>query len=121
MAFWVARRRGHDLLTNRWFLRFAVLAGPLAATAAEMGWVATEVGRQPRTVWQVLRTTDPATLSTGIWRSFTGVLVVYVGLTIGALIVLRSMARRWRAGDEILPSPYAPEVFDDRSHQESAP
>jgi cytochrome d ubiquinol oxidase subunit I len=120
VVFWLARRRGRDLLANRWFLRFSVIAGPLAITAVELGWVATEVGRQPWTVWQVLRTTDAASMSTGIWWSFTGVLIVYVGLAIGAFVVLRSMARRWRAGDEILPSPYAPEVFADKSRQEPA-
>jgi cytochrome d ubiquinol oxidase subunit I len=30
-------------------------------------------------------------------------------MTIGAVVVLRSMARRWRAGEEDLPSPYGPQ------------
>jgi cytochrome bd ubiquinol oxidase subunit I len=108
VVYWLARRRGHDLTGNRWFLRFCVIAGPLAIAALELGWVTTEVGRQPWTVWQVLRTTDAATMSTGIWWSYTGVLILYTGMTIAAYVVLRSMARRWRAGDEDLPSPYAP-------------
>jgi cytochrome d ubiquinol oxidase subunit I len=110
VVFWVARRRGHDLLANRWFLRFCVIAGPLAVLALELGWVATEVGRQPWTVWQVLRTTDAASMSSGLWWSYTGVLIVYLGMTVGAVVVLRSMARRWRAGEEDLPSPYSPAV-----------
>jgi cytochrome d ubiquinol oxidase subunit I len=110
VVFWVARRRGHDLLANRWFLRFCVIAGPLAVLALELGWVATEVGRQPWTVWQVLRTTDAASMSSGLWWSYTGVLIIYLGMTIGAVVVLRSMARRWRAGEEDLPSPYSPAV-----------
>jgi cytochrome d ubiquinol oxidase subunit I len=110
VVFWVARRRGHDLLANRWFLRFSVVAGPLAILALELGWVATEVGRQPWTVWQVLRTTDAASMSSGLWWSYTGVLIIYLGMTIGAVVVLRSMARRWRAGEEDLPSPYSPAV-----------
>ena len=108
LLFWVARRRGHDLLGNRWFLRFCVIAGPLAIAATELGWVTTEVGRQPWVVWQVLRTTDAASMSTGIWWSYAGVLILYTGMTIAAYVVLRSMARRWRAGEEDLPSPYAP-------------
>jgi cytochrome d ubiquinol oxidase subunit I len=110
VVFWLARRRGHDLLANRWFLRFCVIAGPLAVVALELGWVATEVGRQPWTVWQVLRTTDAASMSSGLWWSYTGVLIVYLGMTVGAFVVLRSMARRWRAGEEDLPSPYGPAV-----------
>jgi cytochrome bd ubiquinol oxidase subunit I len=110
VGFWLARRRGHDPLHNRWFLRFAVVAGPLAVIALELGWITTEVGRQPWTIWQVLRTTDAASLSTGLWWSYTGVLIIYLAMTIGAVVVLRSMARRWRAGDEDLPSPYGPNV-----------
>jgi cytochrome bd ubiquinol oxidase subunit I len=108
VVFWVARRRGHDLLGNRWFLRFSVIAGPLAILTLELGWVTTEVGRQPWTVWQVLRTSDAATMNKAIWWSYAGVLVIYLGMAVAAYVVLRSMARRWRAGDEELPSPYGP-------------
>jgi cytochrome d ubiquinol oxidase subunit I len=118
VVYWVARRRGHDLLGNRWFLRFSVVAGPLAVLAVEFGWVSTEVGRQPWTVWQVLRTSDAASLSSGLWWSFTGVLIVYVGMAVAAFFVLRSMAGRWRAGEEDLPSPYAPEALSAQSPRE---
>ncbi|HET9422865.1 MAG TPA: cytochrome ubiquinol oxidase subunit I [Nocardioides sp.] len=110
LVFWFLRRRGRDPLGNRWFLRYAVIAGPLAIVALESGWIATEVGRQPWVVWQVLRTTDAAGDSPWIWWSLTGTVVVYAGLTTGATVVLRSMARRWRAGEHDLPSPYGPEA-----------
>jgi cytochrome d ubiquinol oxidase subunit I len=106
--YWLTRLRGHDLLANRWFLRYSSIAGLLAILALECGWIATEVGRQPWTVWQVLRTTDAANTGSGLWWSYIGVLIVYLGMTVGAYIVLRSMARRWRAGQEDLPSPYGP-------------
>ena len=111
LVFWVARWRGRDLLERRWFLRFCVLAGPLAVVALEAGWIATEVGRQPWVVYNVLRTTDAAGHSPWIWWSLTGTVVVYAGLTIGATVVLRSMAQRWRAGEHDLPSPYTPETL----------
>jgi cytochrome d ubiquinol oxidase subunit I len=107
-AFWVLRWRGHDLLRHRWALRCLVVAGPLAVVALESGWVATEVGRQPWTVFGVLRTVQAAGDNPGLWWVFSGVLVVYLGMTVGAWAVLRSMARRWRAGEEELPSPYGP-------------
>lgn len=115
VVFWVARRRGHDLSANRWFLRFVVVAGPLAVAALELGWVTTEIGRQPWTVWQVQRTTDAATRNTGIWWTYGGVWVIYSGMAVAAYIVLRSMARRWRAGEEDLPSPYGPAAVADAS------
>ena len=109
LVFWFARWRGRDLLENRWFLRFAAASGPLAILAMQAGWVSTEVGRQPWVVWQVLRTADAATDNPWIWWTLTGTAVLYTGLTIGAYVVLRSMARRWRAGEADLPSPYGPE------------
>ncbi|AXT84472.1 cytochrome ubiquinol oxidase subunit I [Aeromicrobium sp. A1-2] len=108
VMFWVFRWRGRDLLSSRWFLRGSVIAGPLAIIALECGWIATEVGRQPWTVWQVLRTNEAASTSGGLWWSYAAAVVVYLGMTIGAFVVLRSMARRWRAGEEDLPSPYGP-------------
>ncbi|WP_040780029.1 cytochrome ubiquinol oxidase subunit I [Nocardia pneumoniae] len=108
VVFWLLRWRRRDLLGNRLFLRMAVAAGPLAVLAVECGWIATEVGRQPWAVWQVLRTTDAASTSTGLWWSFTGVLLVYLGMTVGVVVVLRSMARRWRAGAETIAAPYGP-------------
>jgi cytochrome d ubiquinol oxidase subunit I len=109
VVFWLARWRRYDPLASRWVLRAAVLAGPLAVLALESGWVATEVGRQPWTVWGVLRTPEAATDNPGLWWSLSGVVVIYVGMTVGAYVVLRSMARRWRAGESDLPSPYSPE------------
>jgi cytochrome d ubiquinol oxidase subunit I len=108
VLFWVARRRGADPTRHRPVLLAAVAAGPLAVVAVEAGWVATEVGRQPWTVWQVLRTADAASPNSWLWLSFAVILLVYVGMTAGAWVVLRSMARRWRAGEEDLPSPYGP-------------
>lgn len=109
LVFWFVRWRGRDLLERRWFLRYAVAAGPLAMIALEAGWIATEVGRQPWVVWQVLRTEDAVTDNPWIWWSLAGTAVVYFGMTVGAYVVLRSMARRWRAGELDLPSPYGPE------------
>jgi cytochrome bd ubiquinol oxidase subunit I len=109
VVFWLARWRGHDLLDNRWYLRFAAVAGPLAMLAVEAGWIATEVGRQPWVVWQVLRTKDAVTSNPWIWVTLTGTVLLYASLTVAAYLVLTSMARRWRAGDADLPSPYAPE------------
>jgi len=98
-----------------------VLAGPMALICLEAGWVATEVGRQPWTVWHVLRTADAASWNSAIWWSLLGVLIVYVGMAVGGYVVLRSMVRRWRAGDEDLPSPYGPDVTADVAPAEPEP
>jgi cytochrome d ubiquinol oxidase subunit I len=108
LYFWFARRRKRDLLERPLFLKIATIAGPLAVIALEAGWVATEVGRQPWTVWHALRTRDAAGPNSWLWISLTVAVLLYVGMTIGAVVVLRSMARRWRAGDERLATPYGP-------------
>jgi cytochrome d ubiquinol oxidase subunit I len=109
--FWFQRRRGRDLLERRWFLRGAAAAGPLAAIALESGWVATEVGRQPWIVHGVMRTPEAVgDHSSALWWLLGISVVIYAAMTVGAVVVLRSMARRWRAGEKDLPSPYAPPV-----------
>ncbi|WP_267237695.1 cytochrome ubiquinol oxidase subunit I [Mumia zhuanghuii] len=59
VVYWFLRWRRKDLLEKRAFLWFLVLAGPLAVVCLESGWIATEVGRQPWTVWEVLRRRTP--------------------------------------------------------------
>ncbi|ORE95426.1 cytochrome ubiquinol oxidase subunit I [Acuticoccus yangtzensis] len=46
------------LYTNRWLHRWAVAMGPSGLVAVIAGWVTTEVGRQPYTVYGLLRTAD---------------------------------------------------------------
>jgi cytochrome d ubiquinol oxidase subunit I len=53
-------RRGGRLYESRWFLRWALLMGPSGLIALLAGWITTEVGRQPWTVYGVLRTVDSA-------------------------------------------------------------
>ena len=76
----------------------------------EAGWTVSEVGRQPWIVYEKMKVEDAATANTGIWITFIGVLVLYVGLGITTILVLRSMSRRFRDGDgfDEPMSPYGP-------------
>jgi cytochrome d ubiquinol oxidase subunit I len=107
--YWWARRRG-DPYANVWLLRSSVVAGVASVVALELGWMTTELGRQPWIVYRVLRVRDAASdVAGGLWVSFAVMLVVYVGMFVGAALVLRSMARRWRGGESLdLPTPYGP-------------
>lgn len=110
--FWFLRWRKRNLLENKWFLRFSAISGGLAILALELGWIATEVGRQPWVVYGFLRTEDAATDNPYLWWSLAGTTIVYVLMGTAAYVVLRSMARRWREGAKDLPSPYGPALTD---------
>ena len=51
------RQRGR-LYDTRWLHRFAVAMGPSGLVAVTAGWIVTECGRQPYTVYGLLRTAD---------------------------------------------------------------
>jgi cytochrome d ubiquinol oxidase subunit I len=92
--------RKRDLPKTPWFLRATAISGVLAIVALECGWIVTEVGRQPWVVYNVMRTKDAVTTAGGIWVTFALVFVLYVLIGAVLVITLRTMSRRWRAGDE---------------------
>jgi cytochrome d ubiquinol oxidase subunit I len=91
---------------SRWFLRIATCAGVLAILAMEAGWVVSEVGRQPWIVYEYMKVEDAATGNTGVWITFVAVVLLYVGVAVTTILVLRGMSRRFREGgapDEDVP------------------
>jgi len=106
-ASWIFRR---DLPQNRWFLRAAASAGVLSVVTLEAGWTVSEVGRQPWIVYQKMKVDDAATANTGIWITFVGVMILYIGLGITTILVLRIMSKRYRRGegDNDADVPYGP-------------
>ena len=76
----------------------------------EAGWTVSEVGRQPWIVYEKMKVEDAATANTGIWITFIGVVILYVGLGITTILVLRMMSRRFRQGDRLGDDavPYGP-------------
>jgi len=106
-ASWIFRR---DMPRSRWFLRAAVIAGPLAVVSMEAGWTLSEVGRQPWIVYNQMRVADAATTNAGVWLTFVAVTLLYAALGTTLILVLRGMSRRARAGDRFddTDSPYGP-------------
>jgi cytochrome bd ubiquinol oxidase subunit I len=95
------------------FLRATAVSGIAAIVAIECGWIVTEVGRQPWIVYEVMRTEDAVTQADGVWVSLGVVALLYAALGVATVMVLRAMARRWRAAGEVDvpygPRPAAPE------------
>jgi cytochrome d ubiquinol oxidase subunit I len=105
IAWW--RRR--DIPRSRWFLRATAASGVAAIVALECGWIVTEVGRQPWVVYEVMRTEDAVTGASGVWISFSAALVLYAALGVATVLILRTMARRWREkGAGEVEVPYGP-------------
>jgi cytochrome bd ubiquinol oxidase subunit I len=116
IAWW----RKRDIPKTPWFLRAVAVSGVSAVVALECGWIVTEVGRQPWVVYNILRTEDAVTKADGVWVTFIAVVLLYIALGAALVVVLRSMARRWRAfGDEDSDAPYAPS--DDLPPETVAP
>lgn len=110
LALWFALLwwRNRAVNPNRWFLGATAVSGVVAIIALEAGWVVTEVGRQPWTVVGLLQTRDAVPTSGNVWPLFAGALVIYAGVTCGALYALRALRLRWAAGQST-PAPYGPE------------
>ncbi len=105
LAWW--RRR--DIPRSPWFLRATAVSGVAAIVALECGWIVTEVGRQPWVVYEVMRTEEAVTGASGVWFTFAAALALYTALGVATVLILRTMARRWRAeGIGEAEVPYGP-------------
>ena len=96
LALWYAfiLWRKRRLPSSRLFYWAAVAAAPGVVLALLLGWIVTEVGRQPWIVYEVLRTEDAVTQSSGIIWLGGALALVYVALGLGAVYALRRLAAR---------------------------
>jgi cytochrome d ubiquinol oxidase subunit I len=106
-AAWVFKKR---MPRAKLFLWIAAAAGVLSVLTLEAGWVVTEVGRQPWIVRGFMKVEQAATANTEVWITFVVVTALYAGLGVTAILVLRQMSKRWRAGEDEVDrgGPYGP-------------
>lgn len=93
-SLWL-RRRGR-LYNTPALLRSALIMGPAGLIALLSGWVTTEVGRQPYTVYGLLRTADSVSPvgTPGVAISLGAFVVVYLTVFIAGIgLMLRLMGR----------------------------
>lgn len=87
------RWRG-TMFQSRWLHRYALAMGPAGFIAVIAGWVTTEVGRQPFTVYGLLRTADSASplAAPAVATSLLAFIVVYfIVFGMGVFYILRLM------------------------------
>jgi cytochrome bd ubiquinol oxidase subunit I len=89
--FWL-RRRGRARPADRLTLLALVASGPLAFAANELGWMVTELGRQPWVIYGVLKTQDAITTAPGLGAVFAGFALLYVVLSVLTIWLLRRLA-----------------------------
>ena len=100
-----------DLFERRNLHRFAVLMGPAGFVAVIAGWVTTEVGRQPFTVYGLLRTAESVSPLDApvVATSLLGFIVVYFTVfSVGAWYILVLMSRTPVTTEEELDEGTAP-------------
>ena len=120
----LARWRGR-LYDWRWLHRFAAAMGPAGFVAVIAGWITTEVGRQPFTIYRILRTADSASpiAAPAVASSLIAFVLVYFAVFgVGTWYILRMIAKGVEPGEPppdrtvphhaagIHPGPHQPEV-----------
>lgn len=100
-SLWL-RWRG-KLFSARWLHRSALLMGPAGFVAVLAGWITTETGRQPFTVFGLLRTADSVSplAAPAVGSSLIAFIVVYFAVFIaGTVYILRLMAEPPHHGEQ---------------------
>jgi cytochrome d ubiquinol oxidase subunit I len=107
-----------------WFLRLCPWAAPLGFVAVIAGWTTTEVGRQPWTVYGLLRTADsvtPSLTGSDVALSLVLYVAVYLIMYPTGLAFMAGLARNGPAAEPEAESgpPHGP--IDEAARAASAP
>jgi cytochrome bd ubiquinol oxidase subunit I len=90
--YWLRRRRRtHEARVT---LLALAAAGPLAFIANELGWLVTELGRQPWTVYGVFRTSSGVTSAPGLGATFSAFVLLYLALSAVTVWSVRRIAAK---------------------------
>ena len=102
-AWSLVQRFRKQLFEDRWLHRAALVMGPSGFIAVLAGWITTEVGRQPYTVYGLLRTSDSLSPidAPAVGVSLIAFIVVYfVVFGAGVFYLFRLMRRRPGTDDD---------------------
>ena len=94
LSWWLRMRRA--LFDTRWFLRLCIGVAPLGFLAVLAGWTTTEVGRQPWTVYGLMRTAhsvSPSLTGNDVLISFLAYAAVYLVMFPAGIAVMAGIVR----------------------------
>lgn len=111
------RWRGR-LYDARWFHRAAMLMGPSGFIAVLSGWVVTEVGRQPFTIYGLLRTRDSVSPidAPAVGASLLAFIIVYFLLFGAGTYYLLRMMNRAPDGTQMASENTVPDAPQELAH-----
>ncbi len=92
-----ALRPGGRVFDSRLYLRLCEFASPLGFVAVIAGWTTTEVGRQPWTVYGLMRTAQsvtPTLTGSEVALSFAGYALTYLVVFPAGLLLMRRIVQR---------------------------
>ena len=101
LGWWLYWRDGN--FTAAWFLRLCQAMAPLGFVAVLAGWTVTEVGRQPWTVYGLLRTASsvsPSLTGPDVMGSLLAYMAVYLTMYPAGVAVMARMVRQGCAAVE---------------------
>jgi cytochrome d ubiquinol oxidase subunit I len=108
VAVWAGfvRWRKRAVFDNRFLLGAFVLAGPAGFIAIEAGWMVTELGRQPWTIYGILRTAEVVTPMPRLVIPFSIFTAVYLFLSVILVFLLKRQFLQTAPRET--PKPHAP-------------
>jgi cytochrome d ubiquinol oxidase subunit I len=121
-GLWLTRRR--RIPRSRWFYRAAIAAVATPYLASTMGWIFTEMGRQPWTVFGVLQTSQSVSPGVSAWTVATSLVVftlLYGGLgAVAGWLMIRSIkpGRRPSSPRHPGPGPASPSPSSPTRHRD---
>ncbi|MEV7768648.1 cytochrome ubiquinol oxidase subunit I [Microbacterium sp. NPDC086615] len=111
VGLWVTRKKATRPV-KQWMWRVAIWAAPLPMIASLVGWVFTEMGRQPWIVFGLMLTQDGVSPSVPGWSVLVSLIaftLTYASLAVVEFGLIKKYAQK---GPDPLPDPNAPREPD---------
>jgi cytochrome d ubiquinol oxidase subunit I len=93
LAYFLFLWKWPDMLEKRWWLKILFAVTPLGFLALELGWMVTELGRQPWIIYRIMRVEDAVTSMPGIVYPMVLISFVYLILTLLSFYLMSRQIR----------------------------
>jgi cytochrome d ubiquinol oxidase subunit I len=89
-----------NLYESDWYLKVLLFTIPLPLISNEMGWMAAEIGRQPWAVYNVLKTSDAASVVVPAWQIFATIIMFTILYAVLFLFFMKFLVALIKKGPE---------------------